>query len=839
LPAITWVNRLTATDTFTAAERVVVDQALRYWDSLIADFDNVSTNAPHTFHVTLTGGSTSGLDLGGSRPGTTDNHTANAAGLPSSARIRIDADAGGSPAGWYIDPVPGDNAEFTSLATRFAADGGPAGQDLYTTLLRELAHALGFAVEYTRFAGRVTNDPPPAATRTYTGASGLKATLGPAADGTYLDPTAHPHDLLNANQPSRTRHLPSDLDVRLLADAFGYTVALPSTRQTFLANLNQTTGLLTVHGDPQVIQDTLTLDRQGANLRVQVNSIVATFPASTLTAVTVLAGAGADVVNVDHTPAGIGVTVDGGADNDAIHASPTAGFLDTLAGPLTVHGGPGADALTLHDAINPFGDTYALTATTVGRPLTAPITFGTVESMVLNAGSGSSTFNIQGTAPGTAVTVHAGAGNDTIHVSPLDNFLNHLAGALTVQGGAGTDALHVHDQANPFSDPYTLTATTVARPSAGLLTYATLETLMLRAGSGSSTFHIQGTAAGLDVTVLAGAGNDTFNVGNTANTLDALLGALDVDGQGGTDVLNLLDQGASAARSYTLTSTTVRRTGAATTGHDNVESVVVQAGSGNDTITTSSTSGDALATVNAGAGNDTFVGPSGANTWSLTGGNAGTLNGTVHFTATENLSGGSSADTFVLSVGQGVTGTINGQGGTDVLSYAAFIAAVTVNLATGSAPGAGNVSNVENVTGGAGNDLLRGNGLDNVLVGGGGNDLLLGGAGDDSLDGGSGRDVLIGGVGSDRLEGGQDDDLLIAGSTSYNADDAALLAILAEWARADRTYDERTRNLRSSLNATTVTHDGIPDEVFGQAGLDWFWVDGLDRTDQGAGELIN
>lgn len=48
-------------------------------------------------------------------------------------------------------------------------------------------------------------------------------------------------------------------------------------------------------------------------------------------------------------------------------------------------------------------------------------------------------------------------------------------------------------------------------------------------------------------------------------------------------------------------------------------------------------------------------------------------------------------------------------------------------------------------TGGFGNDTLRGEG---------GDDLLVGGAGNDSLDGGPGRDELIGGPGNDTLDGG-------------------------------------------------------------------------------------
>ena len=48
---------------------------------------------------------------------------------------------------------------------------------------------------------------------------------------------------------------------------------------------------------------------------------------------------------------------------------------------------------------------------------------------------------------------------------------------------------------------------------------------------------------------------------------------------------------------------------------------------------------------------------------------------------------------------------------------------------------------VENVTGGAGRDTLRGNGGANILTGGAGNDTLAGRGGGDLLDGGTGIDV--------------------------------------------------------------------------------------------------
>ncbi len=79
----------------------------------------------------------------------------------------------------------------------------------------------------------------------------------------------------------------------------------------------------------------------------------------------------------------------------------------------------------------------------------------------------------------------------------------------------------------------------------------------------------------------------------------------------------------------------------------------------------------------------------------------------------------------------------------------------------------------DNVTGGAGDDELQGNAGDDVLRAGAGADVALGGdgadvikgdSGDDLIQGEAGDDILVGGAGLDRLEGGAGDDVIYGGS---------------------------------------------------------------------------
>ncbi|WP_143497492.1 immunoglobulin-like domain-containing protein, partial [Pseudomonas sp. Irchel s3h17] len=74
---------------------------------------------------------------------------------------------------------------------------------------------------------------------------------------------------------------------------------------------------------------------------------------------------------------------------------------------------------------------------------------------------------------------------------------------------------------------------------------------------------------------------------------------------------------------------------------------------------------------------------------------------------------------------------------------------------------------IDNLLGGAGNDIIFGQGGDDALDGGKGNDILLGGTGKDVLLGGEGNDILLGGSGNDTLMGGSGADTFVwkAGDT--------------------------------------------------------------------------
>lgn len=116
---------------------------------------------------------------------------------------------------------------------------------------------------------------------------------------------------------------------------------------------------------------------------------------------------------------------------------------------------------------------------------------------------------------------------------------------------------------------------------------------------------------------------------------------------------------------------------------------------------------------------------------------------------------GSDSGAFESFEGRGGNDAINGMGGIDRADYQSSVAAVAVNLATGTAAdgwgGTDSLANIENVRGSTFGDTIFGNALANVLHGGAGADALDGAGGNDVLAGGSGNDVLTGGAGADQF----------------------------------------------------------------------------------------
>jgi Ca2+-binding RTX toxin-like protein len=199
---------------------------------------------------------------------------------------------------------------------------------------------------------------------------------------------------------------------------------------------------------------------------------------------------------------------------------------------------------------------------------------------------------------------------------------------------------------------------------------------------------------------------------------------------------------------------------------------------GNDTITGSGGND----TIDGGVGNDVLSGGEGND--AIDGGTGNdTINGQngndvlTGDTGNDSLNGGSGNDSL-----QGETGAdvFIGGAGTDTAKYSEKAKNLTLDIDNRADDGiAGEKDNiktdVENITGGSGNDKITGNSEPNSLIGGSGNDVISGGSGDDNVNSGVGNDnIQVGdgndyvdaGDGNDSVTGGDGNDLVIGGDGS-------------------------------------------------------------------------
>lgn len=282
-------------------------------------------------------------------------------------------------------------------------------------------------------------------------------------------------------------------------------------------------------------------------------------------------------------------------------------------------------------------------------------------------------------------------------------------------------------------------------------------------------------------------------------------------------------------------------------------SVSVEGGSVRDSINASSLpsgipvtvhAGDGDDTLTGGAGNDTLDGGAGRDTLNGNAGNDTLLGGDDGDSLTggdgdDTLDGGGARDTLRPGLGDDA---VAGGEGFDVVTYAERGAAEPVSVSLDDQPGDGaagendNVaSDVEDVVGGAGNDVISGSAADNVLDGGDGNDRIDGGGGVDTFRGGDGNDVLLArdgnreqvdcGGGADAASGDEVD--VLAGCESVDVS-AALVA----------DFDgDGVRKPADCNDANPAIHPGAPEIPDNSVDEDCDGVDAVNLDRDGDGVL--
>jgi hypothetical protein len=536
---------------------------------------------------------------------------------------------------------------------------------------------------------------------------------------------------------------------------------------------------------------------------------------------------------------------------DPSSADQVAGFTFAVAwGDGATQTQASVSPLTLSHAYSASGSyTISVTATDKDGGTSTAATLGVT---VVNAELQGGNLAVGGTAGADSFVYSPGTTTGAVVVTRNGTSLGifHPTGGITTYGGTGTDTVTVNG--GSAADAFSILSSSLTLNGVSY-TGDSVEKWKANGLGGTDTFTVAvggaatidggtgtNTLIGPDATnawVLTGPGAGTLN-GMSFLNLQNLTGGSGADAfkiKPGASVIGTINGGAGTADKLDFS-----LYGAAVTVNLQTKTAPGMGHFSNIEVLTGSTA------------SDTLIGANLTNTWQITVINGGKI-GSYSFGSFENLVGGSAGDTFKLSNGKGVSGTINGGAGSNWLDYSAYTTAITVNLsaaafgalpadsATGIDGGAANGEvNIANVRAGSGAAMVVGGG-GNILIGGAGNDTLVDTYAGTSAGGGS---LLIGGNGADTLTGGSAGDLLIGEKASYASKNANLQDILTYW--NSNSHSAAFTALQSSTGlpgtgerlvwGSTVTGDSRADVLNGTtnaSAIDWFFAGSEDTITNG------
>jgi hypothetical protein len=570
-----------------ATARTVAEAAILRWETIIQDFNyrNVGQSgwAPTANTYSL---SISARDLGGGGRGVTNVTGVDGDGKPFSATIGLDDDGGGP--GWFFDSTPGDSGEFTSLLTRYTATFSGNTNDFERTISHEIGHAMGILID-SRFA--LYNDltaggtdqsgsgngggsqlylfSAGTTTATFTAYNGGHIYEGPVDPNFPNDPVS-PNELMNDGRtvgaPPTERELPTALDASILRDAYGYTVEPISDMDSFLAA--EENGVLTINNDPQVTNETITLDTGSILgiplIEVNVDGVTSAWFGFAVSSIVVTPGTGANTINILRNLSGIPISVMSQG-SDTVNIGHDGTVQDNL-GDITIENPPRLTDIVVDDSADttartitlgtftPAGDT-AFGSITGLAPATINYEFNDTNSLTIKTGnSGGNVVNVQATGTTTNVIGNApfGGPDDTVNVGNAGS-VQSIFCTVNIENPPSFNDITVDDSADPNNPTVTL-STLGTNPTdsegdgdiwgqiSGLAPaninyeYRDTNSLTVKTGIGLVTVDVLATGPSVTTNLVAttvtdGSGptsDTTVNVGN-AGSVQAIQGALNIE----------------------------------------------------------------------------------------------------------------------------------------------------------------------------------------------------------------------------------------------------------------------------------------------------------------------
>lgn len=727
---IVWSNRGQASDGFAsnfgtsaAAGRAVVDAALDHWERVITSWNRVNGTTSLQVNISITNSNGYGAAGAPSATAPADGKPTTGSFTFSRGRPDLFPNANDSN-GWYFDPNPNDHTEFgTSITSAFAGRGTGVGNDFYSVAVAELTHVLGLISDKNNNGGDFNGyrlESSGLATNTgimdnaegggnfgrfwvfqgptvdhlmtsYNSGDATNASWGNVVHSAGVRATTlafngkqwqGSEDAGNALYSGNERTMPSWTMAHILRDAYGYSIIDPEQFDTFYANLNRTTGALTIRGGDfhnsgtATSNDVITINRDGVDLVVSVdvsNDIPGTrhlagpgnlpawttrFPASAVNSIVVEAGNGNDTIRVLGVQSSTPITINAGAGNDLIDIG-GGDFDSNISSNIVVNAGTGTDELVVNDITDGAGsDTANITTGTFTKPAgagTLSWNISQLEQFSYLASGNNDTINITSAAAGIAYSISGLGGNDTLNVSGGGNFASTINGSISFSGGTGTDVVNIIDTSDSGTDTYQISGNRFEKTAGGgagfVVATSSTESMVVNGGTGTNTWSVPQLSPFLNLTINGGSGTDNF-IGFNNNFDVNLTSVLTFNGGTGTDSVTVND-GGSSGLIYNLDNNSLDKAGSGVLNYSGCEALVLNCNSGDNDIIVLSTFSSCPVTINGNSGNDQLYVNDGSSFLFNFGSNI-TFNG----------GGGTSDQVLVSDSGFGGTGNytvINGQ----------------------------------------------------------------------------------------------------------------------------------------------------------------------------------
>ncbi|WMW81082.1 Ig-like domain-containing protein [Undibacterium cyanobacteriorum] len=385
----------------------------------------------------------------------------------------------------------------------------------------------------------------------------------------------------------------------------------------------------------------------------------------------------------------------------------------------------------------------------------------------ITGSSTSDTFEKLNVGVNNNVSFNAGAGNDSVVITGGD-----LGANITVLGGTGEDSLVQNggvfiddDMQNVFGVEVLTTVAGVGKQINAVLGAQVDANMGLQkiVGGANNDRVILDAAFGAVTTALnvnlAAGGNDTINAGATNVAVTFVAGASNITagdaltgGMTANDVFTLTADNGTAD----LTTTTGVETFNVVQSDDNNIGLVINdntfAGVASNTLTINATALDGTNNATAAIGGLTL--------------NAGSVTKALVVNAGEgndNITTGSGAD--IINLGSGDDTVNAGSGDNTITNHSGNKTITTLGGADSITLGDGN----HNVNSGAGNDTITTGNGNSMVDAGTGNDTITVGNGNNVIVAGDGNDVVVTGTGNNNVDGGAGADRITLGGSATSS----------------------------------------------------------------------